>query len=197
MTPRFFGYGSLVNAATHSYPDARPARLDGWRRVWRHTSLRPAVFLSVEEAEGSAIHGLTADVPGADWTALDIREGAYRRHKVRVTELPGETQIEAQVYAVPEGDEVAGLRHPILLSYLDAVVQGFVRVFGEDGAAGFFETTAGWDIPVRDDRDAPIYPRAQLLETREREIVDHHLRALRCEIVEGETPIGKATAPAP
>ncbi|MDX5384038.1 MAG: gamma-glutamylcyclotransferase, partial [Rhodobacterales bacterium] len=34
----FFGYGSLVNRATHDYGQARAATLPGWRRAWRHTA---------------------------------------------------------------------------------------------------------------------------------------------------------------
>jgi len=49
----FFGYGSLVNRATHSFNNAQPAQLTGWRRVWRHTDLRPVAFLSVQRDEQS------------------------------------------------------------------------------------------------------------------------------------------------
>ncbi len=31
--PYFFGYSSLVNLATHDFPDPRPATLRGWRRA--------------------------------------------------------------------------------------------------------------------------------------------------------------------
>ena len=79
MTPYFFGYGSLVNRATHDYPDARPARLRGWRRCWVKTSARDAVFLSVEPDPATTIDGLIAAVPNADWAALDLREAAYDR----------------------------------------------------------------------------------------------------------------------
>ena len=40
MTPYFFGYGSLVNRATHDYVHAHPARISGWRRAWRHVEGR-------------------------------------------------------------------------------------------------------------------------------------------------------------
>ncbi|MEO1425117.1 MAG: gamma-glutamylcyclotransferase family protein, partial [Pseudomonadota bacterium] len=64
--PYFFGYGSLVNRATHAHDDAHPATLRGWRRMWRHTALRPVAFLTVVPAPGSRIDGLIAAVPGAD-----------------------------------------------------------------------------------------------------------------------------------
>ena len=78
----------------------------------------------------------------------------------------------APCHIAPEGS------HPILLSYLDTVVQGFLREFGEAGAARFFETTRGWGAGIQDDRDAPLYPRAQPTTLRERAIVDAALRDL-------------------
>lgn len=42
--------------------------------------------------------------------------------------------------------------HLILLSYLDVVVQEYLRVFGIDGLSHFFDTTDGWDTPVLNDR---------------------------------------------
>ena len=69
--PHFFGYGSLVNTATHSYPDTRTAHLSGFRRRWRHTSLRDVAYLTVEQATGHIIAGLIAAVPNGDWAALN------------------------------------------------------------------------------------------------------------------------------
>jgi hypothetical protein len=65
---------------------------------------------------------------------------------------------------------------PILMSYLDVVVQGYLREFGQAGAEDFFATTDGWDIPVLDDRAAPRYPRHQALTGDERALVDALLR---------------------
>ena len=176
--PRFFGYGSLVNRATHGYAPAEPALLQGWRRVWVHVSARPVAYLSVEPAPGMTISGLVAPVPGGDWAALDAREYAYLRHPVMVQAAQGRSA--AQVYAVPT-DHAAppSLHNPILLSYLDAVVQGFLREFGPEGVEDFFATTAGWQAPIEDDRAAPRYPRAQALGDAERALVDRMLRAHR------------------
>ena len=63
MTPYFFGYGSLVNKQTHDYPDARSAKLHGWRRAWVRTAVRDLVFLSVVEDSQCSIDGLVAAVP--------------------------------------------------------------------------------------------------------------------------------------
>ncbi|MCB2129508.1 MAG: gamma-glutamylcyclotransferase [Rhodobacteraceae bacterium] len=174
----FFGYGSLVNRATHDYAPGEPSTLTGWRRVWRHTRLRDWPYLSAEQAEGE-IDGLVAAVPGGDWALLDQREAAYRRHHVthdRLCNAP-DWAARIEIYAVEETAAVPANGHPILLSYLDTVVQGFLREFGADGVARFFATTAGWTT-VLDDRAAPHYPRHQRLGRGERGLVDDHLAAL-------------------
>lgn len=168
-----FGYGSLVNLATQSYRNPVPATLAGWRRVWCATSLREVAYLSVEPAAGSVIDGVVAEVQGGDWHALDLREAAYgRRDVTRAVTHPG-PRAECAVYQVEArflGADAAV--HPILLSYLDTVVQGILRLHGPVGVARFFATTAGWDLPIRDDRADPVYPRAQVLSPDETTLVD-------------------------
>ncbi len=160
--PFFFGYGSLVNRATHDYVRASPARVTGWRRQWRHTSLRDVAYLTVQEAPGQRIDGLIAAVPNGDWAALDIREQAYERlrlpdHQVAHDHPEG---ITVQIYKTrSDSDAPPSVRHPILLSYLDTVVHGYLDVFGERGVHDFFDSTQGWDAPIQNDRHAPIYPR--------------------------------------
>ncbi len=172
MTPSFFGYGSLVNLNTHEYPNPRKARLEGWRRVWKQAAARPVAFLSVHEAEGE-IEGLICDVPNADWAALDRREHAYLRLNVS-DQLGGNTAI---YQANPTKVAPPSTRHPILLSYLDVVVQGFLGHFGEEGVAKFFASTDDWG-PVKDDRHDPVYPRHMVLTDTERALVDQHLAAM-------------------
>ncbi|GAB4382276.1 gamma-glutamylcyclotransferase family protein [Albidovulum sp.] len=173
--PAFFGYGSLVNRATHDHRPGEAVTLRGWRRVWRHTRLRDWPYLSVEPA-AAEIDGLIAAVPGGDWSRLDAREAAYRRHPLRADQIAAAPAWAGQVelYAVDEAHGLAGGRQPILLSYLDTVVQGFLREFGEAGVARFFATTRGWTW-LLDDRAAPLYPRHQPLGRAERRLVDDHL----------------------
>jgi len=183
--PYFFGYGSLVNLATHDYYDPQPARLKGWRRAWVQTSGRGISYLTGVPCANSEIDGLIAAVPGADWQALDLRETGYDR-------LPSDGAVqhemealpEISVYAVPASTWVlGGERQPILLSYLDVVVQGYSQVFGEAGVAAFFASTDGWDAPILNDRDAPQYPRHQQLATVQRDLVDHHVDAIGAKLV--------------
>ncbi len=178
--PFFFGYGSLVNRRTHAHDEAHAARVRGWRRVWRHTALRPVAFLTAVPDPGTEIDGLIAGVPGADWAALDAREHAYDRVAAAGVAHALDWRPEVSLYTIPEGKHGAPDRaHPVLLSYIDVVVQGYLDEFGEDGVRRFFETTAGWEAPVADDRADPIYSRHQTLTERERRLVDRWLDEMR------------------
>jgi len=184
--PFFFGYGSLVNRRTHAYPEAFPARIKGWRRAWRYSRSHKRTFLTAVPAPGVEIDGLVAAVPSGDWAALDQREAGYERHPVPDPELVHRAarQLAAQIYAIPQRNMVDRV-HPIRLSYLDVVVQGYLDEFGEAGACEFFETTDGWETPVLDDRAAPTYARHQKLRADERSFVDDQLRALGVRLVQG------------
>lgn len=183
--PFFFGYGSLVNRRTHDFAEAYPARIEGWRRAWCHTGLRDVAFLTAVPEPGAAMEGLVAAVPGADWAALDRREWAYGRHAVGhlVAHAAGRA-LHVEVYAVPpEHAAPPSVRHPILLSYIDTVVQGYLHSYGEAGAERFFATTEGWDAPVLNDRAAPRYPRATELTVLERDFVNAHLARYGAELI--------------
>jgi hypothetical protein len=183
--PFFFGYGSLVNRRTHGYAAAQPARVSGWRRAWRKSPLRDRCFLTVVPAPDDYIEGLIAAVPGADWAALDAREHAYARHDVsHATQHDAGRPLDVAIYAIPEGAHYdPGDDNPVLLSYIDVVVQGFLAEFGRDGMRHFFETTEGWHVPVLDDRAAPIYDRAQRLTDEERDAVDEGIARVGARIV--------------
>jgi len=155
-----FGYGSLVNARTHDYSRVHPAKARGWRRRWCHAAGRRWAFLAVAPAPGAVLEGVIAEVPGPAWPALDEREFSYDRVETLDVDhmLPGVVRV--QHYWVPDGKHAAPeAAEPVLLSYLDTCVEGYLEVFGETGPARFFETTDGWDAPVLDDREAPIYRR--------------------------------------
>ncbi|MEJ2029585.1 MAG: gamma-glutamylcyclotransferase [Maritimibacter sp.] len=184
--PCFFGYGSLVNTRTHDYPDARPARVTGWRRAWRHSPLRDRCFLTVVPDPDCEIDGLVATVPDGDWAALDLREHGYTRNDVSQAvrhDLGGRAQVA--IYAIPTGaHHDPSADNPVVLSYLDAVVQGFLDVFGPEGVQRFFDTTSGWDqAPMLDDRAAPRYPRAQRLNAGERAHVDAGLARVGARVI--------------
>jgi len=176
-----FGYGSLVNTQTHSLTNMGPTMLTGWRRHWVQAAHRPVAFLSIEP-HPTTLHGIALQVAEKDWGALDAREAAYLRrdvnHHVKVAPDHDPARIDIVAYeANPDHTAQPSVKHPILLSYLDVVVQGYTTLMGPDGAAHFFDTTAGWG-PVLNDRDDPLYPRAQPLPPAIRDTVDAALSAL-------------------
>ncbi len=174
--PHFFGYGSLVNRRTHAYNEAHPARITGWRRVWRHVATREVAFLTAYPAKDATLDGLIALVPGGDWDALDQREFSYLRETAEGVAHPLQSEPDVHIYhAPPHLHAPATEKHPVILSYLDAVVQGYLQEFGTDGVRNFFDTTDGWDAPIRDDRRAPVYSRHQSLTRVERSLVDSEL----------------------
>ncbi len=176
----FFGYGSLVNLATHGYKSPRKATVQGWRREWFYSAKRDVSFLSVVKDPDASIQGLIADVTDIGWDALDIRETSYTRFELAKTDgLQGvQIYVADPLHIGPKSQD-----KPILLSYLDCVVQGFLEQFGEQGVTAFFESTSGWDRPIKDDRNNPIYPRAQVLTNNELQLVDGHLEQLSAKIV--------------
>ena len=173
----FVGYGSLVNRMTHDYQEVHPARLRGWRRMWRKTALREAAFLTVVPDADCEIDGLVAAVSPQDWPALDRREAAYAKRAARhQVEAPLPHDAHVVVYAIEDGRHHApDPASPVLLSYIDVVVQGYLHVFGEQGVARFFDTTGGWEAPILDDRTAPVYSRHQSLSADETALVNDML----------------------
>ena len=182
--PHFFGYGSLVNRDTHDFAPVHPSRITGWRRVWHRAPVRPAAFLSVVRDANATIEGVIAPVPNDDWIALDAREYAYDRVKVTEAVLHSAEDVrDISIYTIPPHKSAPPDEdHPILLSYVDAVVQGYLKEFGEQSAVQFMQTTEGWETTVRNDRDAPIYPRAQILTALERSFVDDMLVTVRAKV---------------
>ena len=70
--------------------------------------------------------------------------------------------------------------HPILLSYLDVVVQGYLEAFGREGVSRFFASTDGWEASVIDDRGQPLYRRHQATSAEERRLTDEWIERLGC-----------------
>ncbi len=179
----FFGYGSLVNLATHEHRPARPARLSGWRRVWQGTHLRRPAFLSVAPAPGDTIDGVLA-VPAGGWDALDRRERAYLWQPAAITPLDGRPPDDGPaparapvLYRIDPALAEDG-KHPILLSYLDCVLAGYHALFGIAGIDRFIATTDGWGRPLIDDRARPIYSRARAPDPALARLIDARLAAL-------------------
>jgi hypothetical protein len=195
----YFGYGSLVNRATLAtgVVAAFPARLNGWRRSWRPRpdmgptpgvtlpdGLTPAL-LSAHRAEGSAIDGLLVIDLAVNLPVIDAREFRYHRRDITLAELTFDAVLTEKVAGVrldpakrlhiyearTEHPETVG-PSPILRSYLDAVMQGFLREFGKEGVHRFVAETDAFHLPIHEDRDRPLYPRAVTLSAAETGLFD-------------------------
>jgi cation transport protein ChaC len=183
-----FGYGSLVNANTLA-PGTRGVRVrvTGWRRAWRHSGLTAfgrRCTLTVYRDCDSAIDGVVIAQPVDTLAALDRREGQYTRHALDAGELewldapPDGWPAPFLYVGNAEHCRPGDADHPIMLSYLDVVIAGFLRTFGASGADHFLQTTDDWHVPVLNDRAAPRYPRALSLSSSERQRVDRCLEEL-------------------
>ena len=173
----YFGYGSLVNRVTHrtEIVSAVPARLAGWRREWvRRDEDTQRGLLSVRRDAGSVIEGLLIVDRLENLPSIDLREALYDRVALDPAEV--ET-VEALPAGCPlhvyQAKRSAGqVRLQIIQSYLDAVLQGFLREFGEEGVARFVTETDGFDAAILADRASPQYPRAVVLEQSEQAFFD-------------------------
>lgn len=181
----YFGYGSLVNRATlrTRYIDAVPARLSGWKRCWRP---RPAgdvsvaghvsSMLSARRHDDHAIDGLLVYDSLENLPEVDQREAKYDRMSVGLDSLTIDVAVphECPVYIYEAHTNTAphDPGDPILQSYLDAVMQGFMHEFGENGVRGFLHSTDGFERPVRSDRHDPVYARAVDLPAHQRDLFD-------------------------
>ena len=193
----YFGYGSLVNRATLTtgHVQTHRARLKGWRRTWRprpdmgpDTGATPGVtlpdgiapsLLTAHRAEGASIDGLLVIDFAVNLAGVDTREFRYHRRDIVLADLeftdPGHglgADITLHVYEARVEHPAADGPAPILRSYLDAVMQGFLREFGLDGLHRFVAETDAFHTPIHDDRASPLYPRAVRLSPAEVELFD-------------------------
>ncbi len=179
----YFGYGSLVNPATHRTKiiDYSKATLKGWRREWLarpNNSFGNVVLLSVKRCEKSEIDGLVVLDHAHNQPALDEREANYDRKTVTVHELAGlkepyTNQDETSIY-VASHHPMLNNAHEfcILRSYLDAVMQGYLHHFGEEGVARFVQSTDNFHFAICEDRHNPRYPRFVETSNSEQKLFD-------------------------
>jgi len=165
----YFGYGSLVNRDTRP-PDEQSirARLSGWGRVWGHRvqgegQHSGSCSLTVAKSTGF-IDGVVVGMPAADLPVLDQRERGYARLSLPLKEFDLDGSIDAEFISVyqslPVNRGYATESSPILLSYVDCVLAGYEKQFGNAGLTAFMQSTDGWHGKIENDRHSPRYPRA-------------------------------------
>lgn len=174
----YFGYGSLVNRETlrTSHLQLLPARLKGWRRHWQCREHHPDMTVSQSIALLSIHPHVTGELAGmlviddaANLPHVDLREAFYDRVPIQPSDL--QFADDEMARDLPEtlfvyvGRPAQNQRDIHLLqSYLDAVLTGYLREFGENGLSEFLETTVGFERPIVRDRLQPRYPRAVSVE---------------------------------
>lgn len=187
----YFGYGSLVNRATHRtrIVDAVPARLDGWRRSWRpraDTSVFDVAILSVTREPASTTRGLLVIDRIENLPSIDERERHYDRVLLDQDEIAHGAELPPDcpvyVYEVPDTPDLSFGTQRILRSYLDAVLQGYLKEHGESSVRQFVEETVAFEIGILDDRSNPLYQRNVTLSGFEQALFDDVLSHLPNEI---------------
>ena len=175
----YFGYGSLVNRHTlrTKFLGIRRAEVSGWRRFWLPRGDHVPALLSVMPEDGHLTQGVVVYDHADHLPSVDEREAGYRRRVV----MPGHVTIENEplsgvplfIYEASPLEETAAQTGAFILqSYLDAVLQGFLTLYGEDGVRRFVAETKGFKTVLLCDRDRPIYPRSIRLADEEAALFD-------------------------
>ncbi len=177
-----FGYGSLVNRKTHDFAPSRPAEIKDWQRSWSHrirSSGQGASSLTITPAPGVSIKGLVSTVRPDQIAGLDAREAGYDLHTLPAPVFGGQLAKTDPIHTyISADDQIGDAEHPILQSYLDTVLLGFLREFAESGVTHFLDTTVGWQTPILKDRINPIYPRTTPLAADHADFFDQELKKL-------------------
>jgi len=175
----YFGYGSLVNRQTlrTKFLGVRRASVTGWRRFWLPRPAPQMALLSVRPEDDCPTEGVVVYDHADHLPAVDEREVGYHRRVV----MPDRVRIEdAPPFAVPlfiyearrETPDAADVGSRFLQSYLDAVLQGFLALYGREGVERFVAETEGFETEIVRDRAQPLYPRSVTLSPAEAEFFD-------------------------
>ncbi|GGD17941.1 gamma-glutamylcyclotransferase family protein [Aureimonas glaciei] len=174
----YFGYGSLVNRATlrTKFLAIRRAEVSGWRRFWLPRSETGIALLSARPDPGHATQGVVVYDHADHLAAVDEREAGYIRRDVDGAGLVVDAAPAAapvHIYeAISPGATAAETGALILQSYLDAVLQGFLSLYGRAGVERFVAETQGFETGIVQDRMTPRYPRSVKLGAGEAEFFD-------------------------
>ena len=192
----YFGYGSLVNRETRPIDEIGvDARLHGWRRSWSHRSMGGAsnehncTSLTVEPVSDSnnadlpVIDGVLVRLKSDALAELDQREYGYERLTLDADcfDLPPDHDCQEIVLyrSLPANRHTAEPHFPILQSYVDCVLAGYLRRFGNEGLQRMLNTTVGWDRYIMDDRLEPLYPRHVIIQADQQAGFDNLIRSQR------------------
>ena len=177
---QYFGYGSLVNRDTRPSGEGfAPGIIAGWQRRWAHRVVGAQAHvgfsvLTVEPAPAVDIEGVLVPISLTDLPHLDRREKGYERRSLELSCDAESVSVYVSCNALPASEQ-----YPLLQSYVDCVLAGYLAVFGWDGVARFFATTQGWEAPIINDRMKPLYPRAVKIDDATQREFDDRIVAAR------------------
>lgn len=153
-----------------------------------------------ERVNEAGIDGVLVTIPVSELPLLDAREAGYDRVLLPASDFQLAAQADAHGSPGPHASEPllpdddvivyvssasqagpSNGQFPVLQSYVDCVLAGYLNVFEQGGMQSFLDTTFGWDGVIEDDRDKPRYPRAvtvptELLERFDQLVVNRRLR---------------------
>lgn len=171
MNPQFlFGYGSLINQASRALTgitkNPLAVKVSGFERSWCVQA--PAMRLTglgVIPNPLAWCNGVLVELDQDQIMAFDERElggsnAGYARVEIprkAITGLHAPETGRIWTYVVKKILSPTKA-YPITQSYLDVILSGCLD-FGEPFALDFIQTTAGWEHPWMDDRQAPRYVR--------------------------------------
>jgi len=135
-------------------------------------------LLSVHQHEATELYGLIVVDSLDNLQQVDERERGYQRVQLTKSDFSAQgRELPASLYvyvANPASEPDA--RPPLLQSYMDAVMQGYLNEYGAMGLAHFIETTTGFNREIILDRHQPQYPRAVELDQTIADLFDDTLR---------------------
>lgn len=182
----YFGYGSLVNELTWARKyEMVPAEIRNWMREWRHCVDTPwgrVCALTVSPLADGIVQGAFIKSDLSELQEIDEREIGYERVEIIRSDLVSSAgALPDRLFIYKSGEQAyrSGDRHyPLWLSYVEVVIFGYWRVFGEEGVDRFMASTKGWNTPIIDDRTKPLYPRFTQLNIEQRAFIEGKIRAM-------------------
>lgn len=172
-----FGYGSLINRNTWSFNASfELINIPGWVRQWRKIikmNFGEICVLTISPDENFNIDGIIIFTDLLTSTIIKQREIGYQKTIVHETPTGPIFAYTANIDSFKWASEQA----PILQSYIDTVAYGFYQELGMSGFLNFFATTQGWQLPILNDRDQPLYSRAIKIDPEFLSLIDQQILA--------------------
>ncbi|MBD3251679.1 gamma-glutamylcyclotransferase [Candidatus Uhrbacteria bacterium] len=167
MTHALIGYGSLIHpdsrAKTGITGSGTPIWVEGYQRSWNaRDPERGFTVLGVTPNRRSRLNSVLFELPEEEIPKFDEREFGYHRVHVSddvVSSYGSESipEIDRIWMYVIDQEQPADDVYPLIQSYIDVCITGALN-HGERFATDLIDTTVGWGLPLKNDRDDPLYP---------------------------------------